>query len=66
MLHEYDVVALKKELPGTAVPVLSEGKIVYVHDADAQDYIDESGKTIEVFDVVGDEHLELIREDKEI
>jgi Domain of unknown function (DUF4926) len=70
MLHEYDVVALKKEWPGMAVPALSERNIVYVHDVNAQAYIveffDENGKTIEVSDVVGDEHLELIREDKEI
>jgi len=69
MLHEYDVVRLKKELPGTAVPLSSEGTIVHVHDADAQAYIveffDENGKTIDHCDVVGDEYLELIWEYKE-
>jgi molybdopterin-biosynthesis enzyme MoeA-like protein len=63
MLHEYDVVVLKQKLPGTAVPVLSEGTIVHVHDANAQAYIveffDENGKTIDHCDVVGDEYLEL-------
>jgi hypothetical protein len=36
MLHEHDVVVLKKELPGIAVPVFSEGTIVHVHDVGAQ------------------------------
>ena len=52
------------------MPVLSEGTILHVHDANAQSYIvefvDENGKTIEVCDVVGDEYLELIWEYKEI
>jgi hypothetical protein len=63
MLHEYDVVVLKKPLPGTRVPISSEGTIVHVHDANAQAYIveffDENDKTIGVCDVVGDEYLEL-------
>jgi|HubBroStandDraft_1064217.scaffolds.fasta_scaffold592366_2 hypothetical protein len=63
MLHEHDVVALKKELPGTAVPVLSEGTIVQVHEAKAQAYVveffDDSDNTIGLFDVVGDDYLEL-------
>lgn len=63
MLHEYDVVILKKPLPGTGVPISSEGTIVHVHDANAQAYIveffDENDKTIGVCDVVGDEYLEL-------
>jgi hypothetical protein len=29
----------KRELPGTTVPVLSEGTILYVDDANAQAYI---------------------------
>ena len=52
MLHEYDVVALKKELPGIAVPVSSEGTIVMVHDAGAQAYevefFDQNNETIAV------------------
>lgn len=63
MLHEYDVVVLKKPLPGTAVPASSKGTIVHVHDANAQAYIveffDRNNKTIDVCDVVGDEYLEL-------
>ena len=63
MLHELDVVVLKKQLPGLAVPVSTEGTIVHVHDAKAQTYIveffDENGKTIDHCDVVGDEYLEL-------
>jgi putative methionine-R-sulfoxide reductase with GAF domain len=63
MLHEYDVVILKKSLPGIAVPVASEGTIVMVHDADAQAYevefFDRDEKTIDVCTVVGDEYLEL-------
>ncbi len=63
MLHEFDVVVLKKALPGMAVPVFSKGTIVMVHDAGAQAYevefFDRDDKTIEVCTVVGDEHLEL-------
>ncbi len=63
MLHELDVVVLKKALPGIAVPVSSKGTIVHVYDADAQAYIveffDENGKTICVCNVDGDEYLEL-------
>ena len=64
MLHEYDVVILKKSSPGIAVPVASEGTIVMVHDADAQAYevefFDRDEKTtIDVCTVVGDEYLEL-------
>jgi hypothetical protein len=69
MLHEHDVVALKRALPGIAVPVRSQGTIVHVHDAAAQAYIvefvDEGHKTIDMVDVVGDEYLELIWEYKE-
>jgi hypothetical protein len=68
-LHELDVVALKRALPGIAVPARSQGTIVHVHDAAAQAYIvefvDENRRTIDVVDVVGDEHLELIWEYKE-
>jgi hypothetical protein len=63
MLHEYDVVVLKKSLPGIAVPVSSEGTIVMVHDADAQAYevefFDQNQKSIDICTVVGDEYLEL-------
>jgi uncharacterized protein DUF4926 len=70
MLHELTLLRLRRDLPGTAVRALSEGKFVYVHDVNAQAYIvefvDETGKTIEVCDVVGDQHPELIREYKKI
>jgi len=61
-MHEYDVVLLKKALPGTAVPVSSEGTIVHVNDGDAQAYVveffEENDKTIDGCEVVGDEYLE--------
>ncbi len=63
MLHEYDVVLLKKALPGARVPVSSEGTIVMVHDIGAQAYevefFDQSHNTIAVCTVVGNEYLEL-------
>jgi len=63
MLHEYDVVELKKALPGIVVPVLSEGTIVMVHDIGAQAYevefFDQNHQTIDVCTVVGDEYLKL-------
>jgi hypothetical protein len=63
MLHEYDVVVLKKALPGVAVPVSSEGTIVMVHDVAAQAYevefFDQNHNTINVCTVVGNEYLEL-------
>jgi hypothetical protein len=63
MLHEYDVVVLKKALPGTQVPVSAEGTIVMVHDVGGQAYevefIDQNHHTIEVCTVAGDEYLEL-------
>jgi hypothetical protein len=64
MLREYDVVTLKKPLPGAAgVPLGSSGTIVMVHSTEDQAYeiefFDENDKTIDVFTVVGDEYLEL-------
>jgi hypothetical protein len=65
MLHEYDVVALKRPLPGKSVPVGSEGTIVLVHDAGAQAYevefFDKDNSTIDktTFTVVGEDYLEL-------
>ncbi|HET6180810.1 MAG TPA: DUF4926 domain-containing protein [Candidatus Sulfotelmatobacter sp.] len=62
-MREYDVVALKKALPGTSVPVSSEGTIVMVHSVEDQAYevefFDKNNKTIDICTVVGDEYLEL-------
>ena len=62
-MHGYDVVLLKKALPGTAVPVSSERTIVHANHADAPTYMgeffDENDKTIAVCEVVDDEYLEL-------
>jgi hypothetical protein len=63
MFHEFDVVVLKKALPGILAPASSVGVVVHVHDAAAQAYevefFDEHHKTIDVCTVVGDENLEL-------
>jgi len=63
MYNELDVVVLKKTLPNSTVPVLSEGTIVMVHSVKDQAYevefVDENHETIDVCTVVGDEYLEL-------
>ena len=63
MLHEYDVVVLKQALPGTSVPVSSEGTIVMVHSVEGQAYevefFDQNHETIDVCTGTGDEYLEL-------
>jgi Domain of unknown function (DUF4926) len=63
MFNEYDVVVLRKTLPGTSAPVGAVGTVVFVHDAEGHAYevefFDVHHKTIDVCTVIGDEHLEL-------
>jgi hypothetical protein len=63
MLKEFDVVVLKKEVPGLAVPASTEGAIVAVYDAEPPgayevEFFDETGNTLSVEAVTGD-NLEL-------
>ena len=64
VFQEYDVVVLKKALPGTPVPAGAEGTIIRVfsfanppgYDVD---FLDENHKTLGLFRVIGNEDFNL-------
>jgi hypothetical protein len=63
MFKEYDVVVLKREVPGMRVPASTSGTIVHVHDTNPPgayevEFFDKAGNSIWVNTVTGD-NLEL-------